>query len=76
MKKKLIRTENDPAGKLEVDENGGRWWMGKFVHPCPMCGIAVTNVDECGNFGDPDCPAFGIGRETYNAIERGDSENA
>jgi hypothetical protein len=26
-----------------------------------MCGIAPANVDDCGRFGDPACPYFGVG---------------
>lgn len=32
---------------------------------CPMCGVAPSNVDDCGEFGNPECPCFGIGREEY-----------
>jgi len=35
------------------------------VAECPMCGISPSNVDDCGEFGDPDCPYFGIGREEF-----------
>jgi hypothetical protein len=31
------------------------------VRECPMCGIAPANVDDCGRFGDPVCPYFGVG---------------
>ncbi len=31
------------------------------VRECPMCGIAPANVDDCGRFGDPACPYFGVG---------------
>ena len=30
------------------------------VQVCPNCGIAPGNVDDCGRFGDPGCPYFGI----------------
>ena len=33
------------------------------VQVCPNCGIAPGNVDDCGRFGDPGCPYFGIGHE-------------
>jgi hypothetical protein len=32
------------------------------VQECPMCGIAPANVDDCGRFGDPACPCFGVGK--------------
>jgi hypothetical protein len=32
------------------------------VQECPMCGIAPANVDDCGRFGDPACPYFGVGK--------------
>jgi len=35
------------------------------VQVCQMCGVAPSNVDDCGEFGNPDCPYFGIGREEY-----------
>ena len=35
------------------------------VQHCPKCGVAPSNVDDCGEFGDPDCPYFGIGREEF-----------
>jgi hypothetical protein len=31
------------------------------VQECPICGIAPANVDDCGRFGDPACPYFGVG---------------
>ena len=45
--------------------DGHTYWLGTKVHPCPKCGIAPTNVDDCGEFGNPECPYFGIGREAY-----------
>lgn len=35
------------------------------VQVCQMCGVAPSNVDDCGEFGNPDCPYFGIGREEF-----------
>lgn len=35
------------------------------VNKCPKCGIASTNIDDCGEFGDPDCPYFEFDREEY-----------
>lgn len=32
---------------------------------CAKCGVAPSNVDDCGEFGNPECPYFGIGREEY-----------
>lgn len=46
-------------GKVEVRE-GSVYWMGTLVEPCPACGVAPTNVDDCGHFGDPHCPYFGV----------------
>jgi len=31
------------------------------VQKCPHCGVAPASVDDCGCFGDPACPYFGIG---------------
>lgn len=59
-------TENRKAnGKNNTENDGSIYWMGTKVMPCPACGIAVTNVDDCGHFGDPECPAFGIGIAEY-----------
>jgi hypothetical protein len=52
-------------GKVEVVD-GETYWMGSKVEKCGKCGIAQTNVDDCGEFGNPDCPCWGIGREEYN----------
>ena len=35
------------------------------VKRCPACGVCPGNVDDCGHFGDPECPYFGIGREEF-----------
>jgi hypothetical protein len=35
------------------------------VQVCGMCGVAPSNVDDCGEFGNPECPYFGIGREDF-----------
>lgn len=35
------------------------------VQVCPMCGVAPSNVDDCGEFSNPECLYFGIGREEY-----------
>lgn len=43
------------------------------VQVCPMCGVAPSNVDDCGEFGNPECPYFGIGREEYEKLN-GDKE--
>jgi hypothetical protein len=41
------------------------------VRECPMCGIAPANVDDCGRFGDPACPYFGVGEpEPEEVTER------
>jgi hypothetical protein len=49
--------------------NGYRWRDIGDGHPvlvqeCPQCGISPANVDDCGCFGDPKCPYFGIGDNT------------
>src|SRR5678815_4622843 len=41
------------------------------VQVCPMCGVAPTNVDDCGEFGNPECPYFGIGLEDYEKLCEG-----
>jgi len=30
------------------------------VAECKKCGVAPASVDDCGCFGDPTCPNFGI----------------
>ncbi len=56
---------NEPVnGRVELGD-GHTYWLGTKVHPCPKCGVAPTNVDDCGEFGNPECPYFGIGREAY-----------
>jgi len=39
------------------------------VKVCSRCGVAPANVDDCGRFGDPECPYFGVGLEAYNKQE-------
>lgn len=34
-----------------------------MVQVCPKCEVAPSNVDDCGEFGNPECPYFGIGEE-------------
>ena len=46
-------------GKEEV-KNGKKYWMGNEVKPCSLCEVAPTNVDDCGQFGNPHCPCFGV----------------
>lgn len=41
------------------------------VKVCPMCGVAPSNVDDCGEFGNPECPYFGIGLEEYEKLYEG-----
>lgn len=53
-----------PNGKVEKID-GETYWMGNRVMKCPKCETAPTNVDDCGEFGNPDCPYFGIGLEEY-----------
>lgn len=36
------------------------YWLGTEVQPCGKCGVAAANVDDCGHFGDPKCPRFGV----------------
>jgi hypothetical protein len=64
--RKIISTDKDPDGRVEIDtKTGEKYWMGSLVQKCPDCGVAPTNVDDCGHFGDPDCPYFGIGLEEF-----------
>jgi len=36
-----------------------------------MCGIAPANVDDCGRFGDPACPYFGVGEPEPEGVGEG-----
>lgn len=63
----FIPKDEQPNGRVEVID-GETYWMGTRVMPCSACGVAPTNVDDCGHFGDPDCPCFGIGREEYERL--------
>lgn len=45
------------------------------VMVCPMCGVAPSNVDDCGEFGNPECPYFGIGLEEYERRFRNKEPN-
>lgn len=56
---KIRRDEEEVNGITELKDDGV-YWMGTKVHPCPMCNVAPTNVDHCGEFGNPKCPYFGI----------------
>lgn len=38
------------------------------VKRCSLCNVAPSNVDDCGAFGDPNCPYFGIGEEAYQDL--------
>lgn len=49
-------------GEVKIID-GETYWMGNLVHKCPDCGVAPTNVDDCGHFGDPKCPYFGKDRD-------------
>lgn len=60
--KEIRKSEREVNGKTEQTDDGSIYWMGTRVYPCPACGIAVTNVDHCGHFGDPNCPTFGVGK--------------
>ena len=40
------------------------------VQVCSMCGVAPSNVDDCGEFGNPECPYFGIGLEEYEKLHK------
>lgn len=44
----------------EVVKDGKVYWMGTEVKACGMCGKVVTAVDDCGEFGNPECPQFGV----------------
>lgn len=30
------------------------------VGKCPSCDVCPSDVGDCGHFGDPECPYFGI----------------
>jgi hypothetical protein len=47
-----------PAGETVV-KDGTTFWMGTEVKPCSMCGVAAVCVDDCGEFGNEQCPRFG-----------------
>jgi hypothetical protein len=36
---------------------------------CPQCGVLADNPLECGNFGDYNCPRFGVGSYEQLALE-------
>lgn len=73
--RKLIRGDDHPNGREEIDtKTGERYWMGSLVQKCPDCGIAPTNVDDCGHFGDPACPYFGIGLEEFERRKLGENK--
>ncbi len=75
MGRKTIRPADDPSGLLEVDtKDGEHYWMGSRISACEACGVVVTNVDDCGHFGDPECPVFGCGLERYEAARKLKSE--
>jgi hypothetical protein len=60
--RKVVKPADDPSGLLEVDSTTGQhYWMGSRISACEACGVVVTNVDDCGHFGDPACPTFGRG---------------
>lgn len=63
--REIRKDEREVNGVTKQDGSGVIYWMGTRVEPCPMCGIAVTNVDHCGEFGNPECPVWGIGKEEY-----------
>ena len=55
----------------EVVKDGKTFWMGTEIKPCPKCNKVVTAVDDCGEFGDPECPQFGVlGTRAENASKR------
>lgn len=56
--------EDKPQQFRVVDIGDGRPVK---VEVCEMCGVAPSNVDDCGEFGNPECPCFGIGIEEYEA---------
>jgi hypothetical protein len=53
--------KDTPKGYRWRDIGDGRPVL---VQECPQCGIAPANIDDCGCFGDPKCPYFGIGDNT------------
>lgn len=52
-------------------KDGLIYWLGTKVHPCRKCGVPATNVDDCGEFGNPDCPRFGVGRDGSKRVKAG-----
>ena len=52
----------EAGGPVWKDADGNTFWGRNRVEPCPLCGVAPTNVDDCGCFGFPGCPAFGCGQ--------------
>jgi hypothetical protein len=67
-----------PAPQPEPEGDGLFHWRnlgdGKpvQVRECPMCGIAPANVDDCGRFGDPACPYFGVGEPEPEGLTNAD----
>lgn len=43
-------------------------WEGSKVYACEKCGVCATNVDDCGEFGNPACPRWGA----VDSLKRGD----
>ncbi len=59
-------TDKEEVNGEEIVKDGKTYWMGTEVKPCTMCGKVVTAVDDCGEFGNPECPQFGIdGRKSH-----------
>lgn len=68
--RKVIQPADHPSGLLTVDtETDAHYWGNNRIYPCTSCNKVVINVDDCGNFGDPDCPQFG--RNRHNAKPEG-----
>lgn len=71
MARKTIHPADYPSGLLERDtEMGTHYWMGSPIDPCCDCNRVVTNVDDCGHFGDPSCPQFGRGRNDDEPVRK------
>ena len=41
-------------------KGGETYWGRNKVAKCEKCGIAAVNVDDCGEFGNPYCPCYGV----------------
>ena len=67
----MTETTKEEVNGEEVVKDGKTYWMGTEVKACGMCGKVVTAVDDCGEFGNPECPQFGVlGTRAENVSKR------